>query len=46
MNQTTPVSVEAVKGYIELAKDEFGIQDNQALSDVLINLSEYVHLCL
>lgn len=43
MNQTTPVSVEAVKGYIELAKDEFGIQDNQALSDVLIKLSEYVH---
>lgn len=42
-NQTTPVSVEAVKGYIELAKDEFGIQDGHALSDVLIKLSEYVH---
>lgn len=41
--QTTPVSVEAVKGYIELAKDEFGISDGNALSDVLIKLSEYVH---
>lgn len=29
--------------YIELAKDEFGISDGNALSDVLIKLSEYVH---
>ena len=42
-NQTTPVSVEAVKGYIELAKGEFGIRNSNALSDVLIKLSEYVH---
>lgn len=42
-NTTTSVSVEAVKGYIELAKDEFGIQDSMALSSVLIKLSEYVH---
>lgn len=41
--QTTPVSVEAVKGYIELAKGEFGISNGNALSDVLIKLSEYVH---
>lgn len=42
-NQTTPVSVEAVKGYIELAKGEFGIQDDQTMGNILIKLSEYVH---
>ena len=42
-NATIPVSVEAVKGYIELAKDEFAIHDEIALGDVLIKLSEYVH---
>ena len=40
---TTPVSVEAVKGYIELAKEEFSIQDQVALGDILIKLTEYVH---
>ena len=42
-NATIPVSVEAVKGYIELAKEEFSIRDEKALGDVLIKLSEYVH---
>ena len=41
--QTTSVSVEAVKGYIELAKEEFGINDNAALGCILTKLSEYVH---
>ena len=42
-HQTASVSVEAVNGYIELAKEKFGIQDGCALSGVLIKLSEYVH---
>jgi hypothetical protein len=41
--KTTAVSVEAVKGYIELAREEFGISDNAALGVVLTKLSEYVH---
>lgn len=40
---TAPVSVEAVKGYIELAKEEFAINDDVALGNILIKLSEYVH---
>ena len=41
--QTLPVSVEAVKGYIELAKAEVGLKKNVALGAVLTKLSEYVH---
>lgn len=40
---TYPVSVEAVKGYLEFAKNELGIKDDIALSNILIKLSEYVH---
>ena len=40
---TIPVSVEAVKGYIELAKEEFSIQDQAALGNILVKLTEYVH---
>lgn len=42
-HSTTAVSVEAVKGYIELAKNEFAIKDNKALGQVLIELSKAVH---
>ena len=38
-----PVSVEAVKGYVALAKEELGVKDDRALADVLIKLSEDVH---
>lgn len=38
-----PVSVEAVNGYIELAQSEFGLKDEDAMSKILIKLSEYVH---
>lgn len=38
-----PVSVEAIKGFISLAKDEFGISDNGDLKDVLIKLADMVH---
>ncbi|MEM6588891.1 MAG: serine protease [Pseudomonadota bacterium] len=42
-NQRVPVSVEAVQGYIDLAKQELGIEDGQALSEVLVKLTEQVH---
>lgn len=42
-HQRVPVSVEAVQGYIDLAKAELGIEDGTALSNVLMRLSEQVH---
>lgn len=42
-NATLSVSVEAVKGYIELGKEEFSIKDDAALGNVMIKLSESVH---
>jgi hypothetical protein len=38
-----PVSVEAMKGYIELAKNEFGLKGKDQLSEVLLKLSDKVH---
>lgn len=38
-----PVSVEAIRGYLELAKNEMGIRDDIGLSNVLIKLSDMVH---
>jgi hypothetical protein len=38
-----PVSVEAVKGYFEFAKEELSIKDDAALSNIMIKLTEYVH---
>lgn len=38
-----PVSVEAIKGFIALAKEEVGIKDDKSLADVLIKLAENVH---
>ena len=32
--QTIPVSVEAINGYIELVKKEFGIRDDKALAEI------------
>ena len=43
MGSTFPVSVEAVKGYLEFAKEELMIKDDLALSNILIKLSDYVH---
>lgn len=40
---TYPVSVEAVKGYLEFAKEELKIKDDNALAEIMIKLSEYVH---
>lgn len=38
-----PVSVEAVQGYLDIAKEDLGIKDQQALANVLIDLSNKVH---
>jgi hypothetical protein len=38
-----PVSVEAIRGFIELARHELSIVDNANLKDVLVRLTEYVH---
>lgn len=40
---TYSVSVEAVKGYVEFAKNELGIDDGESLSEVLMKLTDYVH---
>lgn len=41
--QIVPVSVEAVKGYLEFAKNEANINDESAMTSVLLKLSESVH---
>jgi len=40
---TLPVSVEAVKGYLAFAKEELSIKEESALSSIMIKLSEMVH---
>jgi hypothetical protein len=40
---TFPVSVEAVKGYMAFAKEELGIKDDIALSNIMMKLSDTVH---
>lgn len=40
---TYPVSVEAVKGFLDLAKEELEIKDDMALANVMVKLSEMVH---
>lgn len=38
-----PVSVEAIKGYIELVKEELGVKGDESLARILVTLSEKVH---
>ena len=42
-NAKLPVSVEYVNAYIEMAKTNFGITDQQCMSDILSNLSDKIH---
>lgn len=42
-NMTLPVSVEAIKGYFELAKNELGIKSQDGLSALYSALQEKVH---
>ena len=38
-----PVSVENIRGYLDMARDELGIEGESAIASVLLNLSEKVH---
>lgn len=38
-----PVSVESVRGYLNLAREELGIADTQHLTRVLLDLSSHIH---
>ena len=40
---TFPISVEAVKGYLEFAKEELKITDDVALSNIFIKLTDHVN---
>lgn len=42
-NAKVPVSVEAIKGFLSLAKDELGIEDQNNLTQLLIKLADMVH---
>lgn len=46
-NSTPPqklsLSVESVKGYIQLLKNEFGVHEDKSLSDAYLKLAEYIH---
>lgn len=41
--ETMPISVEAINGYKELVKSEFGITEDRALAEVVKILSEKIH---
>jgi Serine dehydrogenase proteinase len=41
--QRVPVSVEAVRGYLDAAKDDLGVKDPNVLATVLIDLSNKIH---
>lgn len=42
-NVRVPVSVEYVNAYLEMAKNDFGITDQDNLTKIMLNLSEKIH---
>lgn len=42
-NIRVPVSVEHVNGYLEMAKDDFGINGERELKDIYLKLTDYIH---
>ncbi len=38
-----PVSVENVRGFIDMARDELGIKGEEALKSILLNLTDHIH---
>lgn len=42
-NIRVPVSVEHVNGYLEMAKDDFGINGNSELKDIYLKLTDFIH---
>ena len=41
--QKLSLSVESVKGYIQLLKNEFGVHEDQSLSEAYLKLADYIH---
>ena len=42
-NKQVPVSVESVRGYLDAVREELKIENEQALTSVLINLTNHIH---
>ncbi|MCK9437829.1 MAG: hypothetical protein M0Q12_11565 [Synergistaceae bacterium] len=42
-NAKVPVSTEDVNAYIEMAKNDFGISNQEQMTNILLNLSEKIH---
>jgi hypothetical protein len=42
-NIRVPVSVEHVNGYLEMAKDDFGVNCSNELKDVYLKLTDHIH---
>ncbi len=42
-NIRVPVSVEHVNGYLDMAKNDFGIEKSEELKDIFLKLSENIH---
>lgn len=42
-NIRVPVSVEHVNGYLEMAKEDFGVKTSEELKDVYLKLTDHIH---
>lgn len=42
-NIRVPVSVEHVNGYLEMAKDDFGVNSSDELKDIYLKLTDHIH---
>lgn len=42
-NHRVPVSVESVNAFIEMARNEFQIHDQEEMSQIMLKLTEYIH---
>ena len=40
---SVPVSVENVRGFIDMARDELGIKGEEAIKSILLNLTDHIH---
>lgn len=42
-NITVPVSVEHVNGYLDMAKEDFGVKNGTELKDIYLKLTDHIH---
>ncbi len=42
-NVRVPVSVEHVNGYLDMAKDDFGVKNGTELKDIYLKLTDHIH---